>query len=263
MSKTDEPTSPYPSLHGYIDAVISGREPAGRPFHCPTCGGPVSIRVSPHRDNRLAVSVHCACSALELDGVPKWPGWEAFQRALISEEQTNPLGLQHGQGLRRSATAQGRQTTPCPHCGAPLATNRAKQCFVCGMDWHDPDHVVCRKDPQWNRLGLKWKSQYVVELCQDPSGQRYTKYREVDGGEPDPHRIYETPPHPAWQWIEWGYYAYAQFVATTTGDRFTFDAHGVWLTWVEVNQMHRNARGELGWKDIRWSTAQPPQFPPK
>ena len=26
--------------------------------------------------------------------------------------------------------------TPCPHCGEPLRTTKAKQCFVCGKDWH-------------------------------------------------------------------------------------------------------------------------------
>lgn len=25
---------------------------------------------------------------------------------------------------------------PCPHCGAPLASDKAKQCFSCGVDWH-------------------------------------------------------------------------------------------------------------------------------
>ena len=34
---------------------------------------------------------------------------------------------------------------PCPCCGESLRTAFAKQCRHCGMDWHDPDNVVCRK----------------------------------------------------------------------------------------------------------------------
>jgi len=29
-------------------------------------------------------------------------------------------------------------TAPCPYCGKPLITARAKQCQHCLMDWHDP-----------------------------------------------------------------------------------------------------------------------------
>ena len=34
---------------------------------------------------------------------------------------------------------------PCPYCGASLRTDKAKQCFECGMDSRDPAKVVCRK----------------------------------------------------------------------------------------------------------------------
>jgi hypothetical protein len=30
----------------------------------------------------------------------------------------------------------GHNTPPCPECGEPLMTKRAKQCLECGADWH-------------------------------------------------------------------------------------------------------------------------------
>ena len=40
---------------------------------------------------------------------------------------------------------QGPPTPPCPYCGAPLVTAKAKQCRRCFADFHDSDHVVYRK----------------------------------------------------------------------------------------------------------------------
>lgn len=34
---------------------------------------------------------------------------------------------------------------PCPYCNRFLRNKKAKQCFECGMDWHDPSRVVNRK----------------------------------------------------------------------------------------------------------------------
>jgi len=34
----------------------------------------------------------------------------------------------------------------CPFCAEPLATLQARQCFDCGMDWHDPNNVVNRRE---------------------------------------------------------------------------------------------------------------------
>ena len=31
---------------------------------------------------------------------------------------------------------------PCPYCGQPLRTSRAKQCFECHIDWHNTDNVI-------------------------------------------------------------------------------------------------------------------------
>jgi hypothetical protein len=38
-----------------------------------------------------------------------------------------------------------REQARCPYSPAFLRTPKARQCFECGMDWHDPDNVVCRK----------------------------------------------------------------------------------------------------------------------
>ena len=38
-----------------------------------------------------------------------------------------------------------RPTPPCPYCGEPLVTAKAKQCRHCFADFHDPAHVIYRK----------------------------------------------------------------------------------------------------------------------
>lgn len=31
---------------------------------------------------------------------------------------------------------------PCPYCGQALRSDDAKQCLVCGMDWHRPERLL-------------------------------------------------------------------------------------------------------------------------
>ncbi len=45
-----------------------------------------------------------------------------------------------------SACSVGRRPTPpCPYCGEPLVTAKAKQCGHCFADFHNPAHVIYRK----------------------------------------------------------------------------------------------------------------------
>lgn len=34
---------------------------------------------------------------------------------------------------------------PCPNWGRLLRNRRAKQYFVCGMDWHEPQNILCHR----------------------------------------------------------------------------------------------------------------------
>lgn len=36
-------------------------------------------------------------------------------------------------------TTRSRPGPPCPECGEPLRTSKARQCFNCGADWHQED----------------------------------------------------------------------------------------------------------------------------
>ena len=123
--------------------------------------------------------------------------------------------------------------------------------------------MIRRPNPERERLGLEWRTTYSAELCHGPDRRRYVRYRQAEGGTPDPHRVFETPAHPGWRWVAWGEYGFGGRVAATTGDEFVFDADGVWLTWDEVRGLHRHLRHEVAWADIPWATGVPPLFQPK
>lgn len=54
-------------------------------------------------------------------------------------------GARAGGGRRWWRRAVPAEPFPkCPYCRARLRTARARQCFRCGMDWHDPANIVRR-----------------------------------------------------------------------------------------------------------------------
>jgi len=59
--------------------MMRGEIPTVPRLDCTECGGTARIAASPWRNGRLAVSIKCRCIETQLDGVPKWPGWEALQ----------------------------------------------------------------------------------------------------------------------------------------------------------------------------------------
>lgn len=111
---------------------------------------------------------------------------------------------------------------------------------------------------------MKKEATYVVELCQKPTGERYTKYREAGSENHDPHCTLETEPALGSQFIEWGFYEYAKHLRLADGREFGFEAHGIWMTREEVECKIRRVRGTLG-KDEQppWVNGIPPLLPPK
>lgn len=45
------------------------------------------------------------------------------------------IWLNHPNGAEPLVLSDG---PPCPSCGVPLKTDKARQCFHCGANWHDP-----------------------------------------------------------------------------------------------------------------------------
>jgi hypothetical protein len=149
---------------------------------------------------------------------------------------------------------------PCPYCGAPLASPRAKQCLKCHFDWHDPANVGQLADPNWNRFGLDLNKEYVVELCQERNGRRFTKYREVLEGIRDEFAVLETTVARGSQFIRWGFYSYSDHLKLSDGQSFGFEAHGIWLTKAESDFIWHQDRNP---GTTPWVNGIPPNFPPK
>lgn len=160
-------------------------------------------------------------------------------------------------GLCQTIDASSAMTTPrrepgppCQYCGVPLATDRAKQCIDCGYDWRDPANVVCRRKPGWNRLGLNLDAVYVLELCQMPTGERYTKFREDSSGVRDPHCIFETQSALGRQFVEWKFGSeWCKHLSLSCGMGFWFEPHGIWLTDAEARYLKNGRRGEPPWPE--------------
>jgi hypothetical protein len=69
----------------------------------------------------------------ELQGLLKNSPAQAMAR-IMEEAQCNP-------SLAKAWTihhvpSSWNEHPPCPNCGMPLRTNKAKQCRFCGKDWH-------------------------------------------------------------------------------------------------------------------------------
>jgi hypothetical protein len=65
-------------------------------------------------------------------------------RSEMGDEREVYFDISDFYGKGGGGTRERSEGAPCPYCGAPLRTEKAKQCLKCGMDWHDPANVYRR-----------------------------------------------------------------------------------------------------------------------
>jgi hypothetical protein len=72
----------------HIARMMSGEAATAAEFKCPFCNGSAFVYASPSIDDRLSLSVSCfGCGRLrEMDGVDKWPGWDAILVEKLADE---------------------------------------------------------------------------------------------------------------------------------------------------------------------------------
>ena len=111
------------------EVIAAGMEPPARGLRCHECGAmiPVFEDLSEADEQRIR---YC----IEQLGVMM--GIAELQHATGCSLAWAKVWVYH-----RGKPSAAKETRPCPYCGEPLRTSRAKQCRFCGRDWHDEDDL--------------------------------------------------------------------------------------------------------------------------
>jgi transcription initiation factor IIE alpha subunit len=62
------------------------------------------------------------------------------RNALVIKRLHDEAGYSFQEAMQWVGDYSASQVKPCPHCGKPLRTDAARQCFECGKDWHHERH---------------------------------------------------------------------------------------------------------------------------
>jgi hypothetical protein len=126
----------HPVLCG--DGLAGGRDYLQR-LRCPSRASVRYAKVANVKTNQDAIvdvyRVECACGHHQVE----------VYLDVSTKGSAAPIG-EGGWTLAPEARAETPRPTAaaCAYCGQPLRTEQARQCFACGMDWHDPENVVRR-----------------------------------------------------------------------------------------------------------------------
>lgn len=253
-----------PVFYGFFGIGIEYGRASRRLFRNSRSWEPGGCSVAAGRPDSIKVEFCTLCRQAELKWIEEFlernPDksefvWRLAERYGIPRPDVPPGAVFPAFPIRQTFE-QVKPQFPCPYCGKDLGNEEARQCFSCGMDWHNPENVVQRGNPNWNRLGLEPGKMYVVELLQYANGNRSTQYREADAQRSE-LAVLETVSADGLKFIEWGHYAFCEHLLLTDGRKFGFDANGVWLTETEI-QFMQNVRW---WeRSVPWENGITPSF---
>lgn len=105
----------------------------------------------------------------------------------------------------------------------------------------------------WQISEINPRVEYELQLCQDKAGKRTFCLRPT-GGEPQPDAVLVTAPVPGCLLVQRNLFRLAEEVRLVGGQRFEFDAHGIWFTKEEMDALDDEI-------DVPWCTKQPPVLP--
>ncbi|WP_236209227.1 hypothetical protein [Pseudomonas tohonis] len=112
----------------------------------------------------------------------------------------------------------------------------------------------------WSISDVQDTGCYRLLLCQNASGRRYFKLGSVHQNNhelPVEDQVLST--HPVSNHLLQGrdIFRIAESTLLSSGERFLVDAHGIWLTENEIEQMDKG----MAYDRINWATIAPPFFP--
>lgn len=116
----------------------------------------------------------------------------------------------------------------------------------------------------WRASDVNASGSYRLHLCESSEGSRFFKLIQIDSSDDeqsdDVIHISEPIPQDVNEALKRGdLLMISETVSLDNGQPFFVDAHGVWLTMSEVNEME----ADVDFNDIHWATGKIPIFPQK